>query len=254
MSLDSDVSAPESKFNAVLTATSGLPGVRIHREAYLRRALARYCSDDQIQKAIDESPAAANIPSNVIDKAAMDSIRYETAKVTALSAAAGIPGGLALFGTVPADFAQNFAHVLRIAQKLAYLYSWPNLFTEDGKEPDDATKGMLTLFVGVMFGAQAANKGVRTVAGMLAKEALRKLPQQALTKGIIYPIVKEVSKKLGAEMTKLVFAKGVAKVIPVFGAVLNGGLTLATYAPMSLRLKKHLATLELTKPQAAPVA
>ncbi|GAB3606751.1 hypothetical protein GCM10027413_21600 [Conyzicola nivalis] len=254
MSIDSDVAPPESKFNAVLTAASGLPGVRIHREAYLRRALARYCSDEQVQKAVNESPAAAGIPSNVIDKAAMDSIKYETAKVTGLSAAAGIPGGFALVGTVPADFAQNFAHVLRIAQKLAYLYSWPNLFAADGEEPDDATKGMLTLFVGVMFGAQAANQGVTAVAGMLAKEALRKLPQQALTKGVIYPIVKEVSKKLGAEMTKLVFAKGMAKVIPIVGAVLNGGVTLATYAPMSLRLKKHLASLELTKPHAEPAS
>lgn len=36
------------------------------------------------------------------------------------------------------------------------------------------------------------------------------------------------------------------------GAVLNGGLTLATYAPMSLslRLKKHLASLDMTKPRA----
>jgi hypothetical protein len=252
MSPDGAAATPESKFSMVLATTSGFPGVRIDRESYLRRALARYCSSEQIQLAVDESPAAAGIALGVIDKAARDSIKYESAKVTALSAAAGVPGGFALIGTVPADLAQNLAHVLRIAQKLAYLYSWPDLFSADGDEPDDATKGMLTLFVGVMFGAQSANQGVTVVAGMLAKQALKQLPKQALTKGVIYPIVKQVASKLGTEMTKLIFAKGVAKVVPIAGAVLNGGLTLATFAPMSFRLKKHLASLEMTKPHAAP--
>ena len=250
MSTDVAATTSESKFTAVLATASRLPGVRIHRDAYLRRALARYCTDETIRDAIESSPAAAGISKAVIDKAAIDSIKYESAKVTALSAAAGLPGGFAMIGTVPADLAQNFAHVLRIAQKLAYLYSWPDMFSPDGEEPDDATKGMLTLFVGVMFGSQAAQQGVTAVAGMLAKQALKQLPKQALTKGFIYPIIKEVAKKLGEKMTKVIFANGVAKVIPVVGAVLNGGLTLATYAPMSLRLKKHLASLDMTKPHA----
>ncbi len=85
------------------------------------------------------------------------SIRYETAKVSALSAAAGIPGILALPATVPADVAQYVGHMLRIAQKLACLYSRPELFSDDGEDVDDATKGVLTLFFGVMFGTQSAN-------------------------------------------------------------------------------------------------
>lgn len=56
-----------------------------------------------------------------------------------------------MLGTVPADMVQNFAHMIRVAQKLAYLYSWPDLFSSDGDEMDDATKGVLTLFIGVML-------------------------------------------------------------------------------------------------------
>jgi hypothetical protein len=59
-----------------------------------------------------------------------DSTKFGTTKVAALSAAAGIPGGIALLGTISADLAQAPARVLRIAQKLAYLYSWPNLFIQ----------------------------------------------------------------------------------------------------------------------------
>ncbi|MEV0204241.1 hypothetical protein AB0H97_03475 [Streptomyces sp. NPDC050788] len=239
---------PESRFSVALVSAARLPGVRIHREAYLRKALARYCSEDEIRIAVEQTPAAAGISLDVLDKVANDSIRYETAKVSALSAAAGLPGFMALPATVPADLAQYFSHMLRIAQKLAYLYSWPDLFSDDGDNVDDATMGMLTLFFGVMFGAQSANAAVGKVAEMMAKQVAKKLPQKALTNGVIYPIVKKVAAYIGAEMTKQTFAKSVSKAIPVVGAAISGTLTFATYRPMAKRLKKHLADSELARP------
>lgn len=243
-----EVENPGSKFTQALDAAARMPGVRINRAAYLRAALKRHCSEEQIQRAIVESPAAAGIPFEVITEVANDSVKYETAKATALSAAAGIPGGLAMIGTVPADLAQYFGHMLRISQKLAYIYSWPDLFTDDSDELDDATEGILTLFVGVMFGVQLAQAGVAKVSTMIAGQVLQKLPQQALTKGAIYPVVKKVAAYLGIRMTKQLFAGGVAKIVPVVGALLSGGLTLGTFLPMSKRLQKHLASLELTRP------
>ena len=170
----------ESRFSMVLVAAAGLPGVRIDRAAYHRKELGRHCSEDQVRRAIEETPAAAGIPLEVLDKVANSSITYETAKVSALSAAAGIPGFAALPLTVSADLVQYFGHVLRIAQKLAYLYSWPDLFSEDD-DLDDATRGVLTLFVGVMFGLHSANTAVGKVAEMMSKQVAKKLPQQALS-------------------------------------------------------------------------
>lgn len=239
---------PESRFSVALVSAARLPGVRIHREAYLRKALARYCSEGEIRVAVEQTPAVAGISLDVLDKVANDSIRYETAKVSALSAAAGLPGFMALPATVPADLAQYFSHMLRIAQKLAYLYSWPDLFSDDGDNVDDATMGVLTLFFGVMFGAQSANAAVGKVAEMMAKQVAKKLPQKALTNGVIYPIVKKVAAYIGAEMTKQTFAKSVSKAIPVVGAAISGTLTFATYRPMAKRLKKHLADSELARP------
>lgn len=237
-----------SNFTQLLDAAAKLPGVRISRAAYLRTALKRHCTKEQIERAIADSPAAAGIPLKVIAEVANTSIAYETSKVTGLSTIAGVPGGLAMIGTVPADIAQYMGHLLRIAQKLAYIYSWPDLFADDGEEVDEATESMLILFVGVMFGVQIAQNGVAKVANMIAANVAKKLPQQALTQGVIYPIVKKVAGYLGVNMTKKLFANGVAKAIPVVGAVLSGGLTLGTFLPMSKRLQKHLASLELTKP------
>lgn len=232
----------------VLDTAAKLPGVRISREAYLRSALKRHCSDVQIEAAISSSPAMAGISIEIITELANAAIKYETSKVTGLSALSGIPGGIAMLGTVPADFAQYVGHMLRIVQKLAYIYSWPDLFGNDAEKLDDATESMLILFIGVMFGTQLAQGGVAKVANMIAGNVAKKLPQKALTKGLIYPIVKKVASHLGVSMTKKIFATGVAKAIPVVGAVLSGGLTLGTFLPMCKRLQAHLASLELTKP------
>lgn len=77
----------------------------------------------------------------------------------------------------------------------------------------------------------------------------KRLPQEALTKGVVYPVVKKVAAYLGVHMTKEVFGKGVSKAIPVIGGVISGGITLATYAPMCAKLKNYLAGLEIADPE-----
>ncbi|MFL0389969.1 hypothetical protein [Curtobacterium sp. 179-B 9B NHS] len=250
MTQSNEIENSNSTFSQILNAAARLPGVRIERETYLRKALRKHCTPAQIRMAIDESPAAAGIPIAIILEAANTSISYETSKVTGVSALAGLPGGIAMIGTVPADMAQYVGHMLRIAQKLAYIYSWPDLFDER-EEVDEATESILTLFVGVMLGVQIAQGGVTKAAAMMAAQVVKKLPQQALTKGIIYPVVKKVAGILGVQMTKKLFASGVAKAIPLIGAVLSGGLTLSTFLPMAKKLQKHLAGLELAKPSVA---
>ena len=101
----------------------------------------------------------------------------------------------------------------------------------------------MTLFLGAMFASGLAVNGIHKVAEMMARQAVKKLPQKALTKGVIYPIVKKVASLIGAKMTKDIFAKGVAKAIPGIGAIFSGGITLATFLPMCNRLKGYLDDL-----------
>lgn len=233
-------------FTQLLEAVVRLPGVRIDRTAYLRAALRPYCPENQVERAVATTPATAGVPKAVLDKVAAAAIRLETTKVTGLSAAAGVPGGFALVGTVPADMAQYLGHILRLTQKLAYVYSWPDLF--DGEDLDDDTMNILTLFIGVAFGVSTAQTGVSSVSKMLAAQTVKKLPQKALTKGTIYPIVKKVASRLGATMTKQIFAGGLAKAIPLIGAGVSGGFTYVSFRPMAGRLRRHLAGLELAAP------
>ncbi|MBQ6888540.1 MAG: hypothetical protein IJN54_13620 [Lachnospiraceae bacterium] len=229
-------------FELALKNTMGLKGVRIDREKYLRTALKKRYPADMVEKAVKHSPAYAGITVEEINKIAKAAIKYEATKVTAISFAGGIPGGLAMAGTIPADIAQYFGHILRILQKLIYLYGWEDLFEEE-EVMDDETCNLLTLFVGVMFGVNGATAGINRIAACAAQKVYKNLVNRALTKGMVYPIVKKVATALGLKMTKDIFAKGVSKAIPLMGAVTSAGLTFFTFKPMAKKLRKYLATL-----------
>ncbi len=232
------------KFETVLAESAKLPMVKIDRELFLRKELKDRYSKEIVDKAVEFNPAYAGISVGEINKIAKSCINAETTRVTALSAAAGIPGGFAMIGTVSADLAQYFGHILRILQELIYLYGWQDL-SLDAKEMKEETKNLLTLFVGIMFGVNGAVKAVNKIAAQVAKQIAKKLPRKALMKGAIYPVVKKVATMLGVHMTKDVFARGVSKTVPVVGAVVSGGLTFVTYKPMAEKLRKYLASCEV---------
>ncbi len=93
--------------------------------------------------------------------------------------------------TVPADIAQFFWHIIRILQKLVYLYGWQEMLRGDEDALDDETTNQRTLFVGVMFGVNAANAVITKIASVAASRAEKALVQKALTKGAIYPNCKK---------------------------------------------------------------
>ena len=94
-----------------------------------------------------------------IRRIATASIKWHRAGVSTLSFASGLPGGWWIAGTVPADLIQFFWHVLVILQKLAYLYGWPELFSEDS-ELDDETQTLQWLY-GPIEGGNGITKATK---------------------------------------------------------------------------------------------
>lgn len=236
-------------FISVIESAAKLPFVRVDRTKFLTSNLSKLCTPSQVQKAILEGTLHANIPIQTLDSLANAVINLETIKVTTISTAAGIPGGFAMAATIPADLAQFYGFVIRIAQELAYIYGWQEVFT-NSSEIDAGTESQLVLFIGVMSGVGAASKVVTKLFGETAMRAVaKKVAAKALTKTWYYPIAKKVAAMLGQKMVKATFAKGVSKAVPILGGVLSGGLTLVTFKPMSHRLKKHLSTLAHMSPE-----
>lgn len=224
-----------------LTKIVRLPGVRIRRDEFLRQELAKvHASDDIIARSLDTNPAAAGVPLAVLDGLAEETISYETNKSAAISFAAGIPGGFAMLGTIPADLTQYYAHALRIMQKLAYLYGWRDLLAEvDAGE--DETIGVLAVFFGVMLGVGGAAQSLTAFARIAAKTAYQKhVTKRALMSITWYPVVKYSLRVIGINITKNTFSKGVSKVLPIIGGFVSSGLTFTALQTQSSRLKGHL--------------
>jgi hypothetical protein len=224
----------------ILDAALKIPGSRIDRTNFLEKEFSEYAGDE-LAKILDVGPGKAGIPIDVLDKIADGAIRSHTAIVTGSSFLAGLPGGLAMAGTIPADLAQYYYHVIVIAQKLAYIYGWPDLQVNgEGEDDKDAFLAVLTIFIGIMSGAKEANSVLKPMSEILCKETTRKLPTIALAKIGLPQIAKQVAKVLGANLAKQGLAKGISKIVPLIGGAISGAVTIATYLPMANTLKGEL--------------
>lgn len=160
-----------------------------------------------IDDAVACNPLHVNIPSDVIDSIAGEVIKYERNCVSGISTALGMPGGVAMVASIPADIAQYYGYLLRATQKLMYLHGFPEIdTTEKGQTFDSETLNILIICMGVMYGAAGASNALKVMAKALASGVEKQLPRRALTKGTIYPIVKSVAKWFSVKMTKEVFA------------------------------------------------
>lgn len=226
------------------------PGVHISRTSFLQKELFKNHPQEVIDKAIATTPANAGILSDEIDKIADEIIKFERNCVSGISTALGVPGGWAMAATIPADIIQYYGYTLRAAQKLLYLYGFPEIeANEKGLQLDTETINNLILCLGVMNGVAGANNAVKGIAKALAIGIEKKLLNAALTKGTFYPLVKSIAKWFGIKLTKAIFAGFFKKAIPIVGGVVGGGITFFAFKPCCKRLKNALQDTMLSNPQ-----
>ena len=234
---------PEAEQRALefLAKVVRVPGVRVNRDDFRRQELRKlHLSDDAIARAIDSNPLLAGVALAQIDRLAEEAISYETNKSAAISFVAGIPGGFAMLGTIPADLMQYYVHALRIMQKLAYLYGWGELLP-DGRDADDDTLGVLAVFFGVMLGVGGAAQSLTAFARVAVKTAYQNhATKRALMSITWYPVVKHSLRLIGINITKSTAARGFSKIVPVIGGFVSSGLTFMALQSQSALLKEHL--------------
>ena len=221
----------------IITSAVQIPGVKVSRDKFLAETFAT--EDVIIQDVLDFGPVEAKVSKEKLAAISNKLILKRTSQSSVASFAAGIPGGLAMAATIPADVLQFFGMSLRLAQELSYLYGAQDLW-RDGQVDDEKVKKQLLLYCGVMFGVSGAVSGVRVLSTQIAKTTLKKLPQKALTKTFWYPIVKQIGKAIGVKVTKTTVAQGFSKAIPVIGGVISGSINFASMMPMANRLQKTL--------------
>jgi hypothetical protein len=222
----------------IISTAIRIPGIKVNRESFLREQFEDV-SPERLQSIIEKGPVEAKCSRSDLRKIARKLINKRTLFSTSASFVAGLPGGFAMAATIPADMLQFYGVALGLAQEIAYLYGEGDLWSGDTPDSEKVTN-QLILYCGVMLGSSGAAQTVKILSSSLAKQALKKLPQKALTKTFYYPIVKSIAKAFGAKMTKGIFAKGVSKAVPLIGGVVSGGITFATLPPMGTRLTDAL--------------
>lgn len=218
----------------IISAAIQIPGVKVDRESFLLEAFKNEASSLK-NKIIEVGPVAAGCSRKQLKKLAQKYVDLRTLTSTGASFVAGIPGGLVMAAAIPADTLQFFGVALRLAQEISYIYGAEDLWN-NGEVDTDKVQRNLILYCGVMFGVGGASATLRVVTSAMGKQALKKIPQMALTKTFYYPIVKAIAKAVGVKMTKGVFAKGVSKAIPIIGGFFSGAITFATMRPMGMKL------------------
>jgi len=229
------------------------PGIRVNRANFLQKELFNKYPQETIDDAIAFNPIHAKIDRRVIDKIADEVIAYERFCVAGIAAALGVPGGFSIVPAAAADLIQYYGYLIRALQKLMYLYGFPEInTTEKNNHFDSEMMNTIIISLGVMFNVNKANVALKAIAGALGKGVEKKLLEKALTKGVVYPIVKNVAKWFGVRMTKQIYAGFFRKAIPAVGAVVSGGITYLSFKPCCDRLKNTLQDTMLSNPDYVP--
>ena len=231
----------KNPLSTILDKAMAFPGVKINRTSFLMETYRLSGTE------VENTSIPELVSLEQMDHAAK---KFITANVTQSSGAAfvlGLPGGMAMAATIPADVMQNFAFSLRLAQQLAYIYGFEDLFAENRKMTDK-TRHTLITFLGIMFAAAGSGTVLRAIAPNIGKYAARQVMKKPLTKTVWYPMLKKIANVVSS---KTITKKGVSgfasKAIPVVGGVVSAGINVATMVPMANRLRNELRKYHLSE-------
>lgn len=220
----------------VINESLKLPFIKVDRTDFLTKTFSNEIDD--MPKLLREGPQAF-FSKEDLDRIASNVIKSNVLQSSSISFASGLPGGIAIAATIPADMAQFYGYSLKLAQEISYVYGYQNIWANQGELTEDA-KNTLILYLGIMFGVSSAGSTIRILSNKLAIQALKQLPNKTLTKHLYFTILKKVLAIFGTKLTKATFAKGVSKVIPVVGGVLSGSMNYLALKPMANKLKVEL--------------
>jgi len=229
-------------YEDIIMQSMKLPFVKIDRDDFLRKQFEHLVESDTMELILKEGTIKAGVKSELLDKLAQESIKQETLKVTALSAGAGMPGFKFMVATVPADLVQFYAHVFRIAQKLAYIYGWQSIID------DEETKNKMLVFLGIMEGVGLASKALMQFALERGPIIGARIATKPLTKTMWYPILRSILRNIGVKITKKSVGNFISKAVPLIGGVVSGGVSYVIYKSMANNLARRLSALSKMTP------
>jgi len=220
-------------WNKLLGAILEIPGAKVNWTKFLESELRQYCDESTFNDVLDGSIASYEaISKTLLEKIANQRIKYNKNRASASSFIMGLPGGIAIAATLPADIVQYYYFLFKTAQELAYLYGFPDFCDADG-ELTERSLNTLTILIGVMSNDTTMTAGLK----FLSKQFFDQMP-----KAVLYDIAREAAKTLGVRISQRSFARSITKFVPVLAGIGSGVITWSSFMSAANRLKKRLQT------------
>lgn len=117
---------------------------------------------------------------------------------------------------------------------------WDDDFFDSVGEMTEDARNVTIVYIGYMLGVEAATKVVGNIVAKATSRGfiIKTLIKSALGREMIIKIVRAI----GIKSTAKAVSAG-SKAIPILGAVVSGGITLISFAPMANRLKVTLSKM-----------
>lgn len=229
---------------SALVHAAAFPGIRVDRVRFLSEALKKQCPTRNVWEAVASTPQRVGISSEDIDAIANRVIREEAMGLTAFSAISGIPKGWFILMSLPADVAQYYARMLRLVQKMHYLYGGEELEFDGGKATDQTKERLLEL-MGAMYGNTDARETIGTISTAISTKFESKTNSKVRKKILSTAPVQRATEYLNQKVpvTKLI-AGAERSVIPYGKMLASGVVSYAAFREMAKRLKDYLAQQE----------
>lgn len=136
----------------VLQQVVKLPVVKVDRSKFLVDKFSKELDPKDITTLLEQGPSSL-LSQETLDRVANACIMDNVLLASGTSVVAGLPGGLAMAITIPADVAQFYAFSLKLAQELGYIYGYDDLWASRDELSEDAQNTLL-LYLGCDAGSK----------------------------------------------------------------------------------------------------
>ena len=233
----------------IIIAALRTPGVYVDREEFFRKVFEEKYGADTINTAIKKNPLKACISMIEIDEIADEVIKTERNFVTGISATLGTQGGIGLIAAVPADIIQYHVYLIRIAQKLLYLYGFPKIDMEEKSSGfEEATINLFTICLGIMNEVEGTSDAIKVIAKAQYNGAKKRAMKKILTDGIIEEEAEDAAEWFEERMAKSFIASSVKAMVPIVSSVICGTSTFASFETCADNLRDVLKDTILSNP------
>ena len=204
------------------------PEVIIDRNQFLRKELGSFATSEQIEAAIAETPLSAGVDQKTLSTLAKQSISMEA-------------NALSSFSKGQEDSAGKYLkQMLRVMQKLAFLYGIPN-FILDADSISDVTMSKILSYGETVFGLNRAKKSVGNAAHALVDNITGVIEKNTSTDGKkrILPFGRNKIADTALEVVGKTAHAGFTSASEVFGTMFSGGTNQLLFRANAERLRRQ---------------